>query len=52
MATNTIDISSSNNEPLSIALADDHVHYPPVVKDLFIGLSLDLEKNRWTAKYS
>ena len=34
----------------SIVPAEDHAHHPPVIEDLFMGLSLDLEKNRWTAK--
>jgi hypothetical protein len=50
MAANSIDISSRDNELNSVVTVRDDVCCPPVIKDLFIGLSTNIEKNRWTAK--
>jgi hypothetical protein len=48
MAASSIEIRSKENE-LDFVVVDD-ARYPPVIKDLFVSLSTDVEKNRWSAK--
>jgi type IV secretory pathway VirB6-like protein len=48
MATNSA--ASDNTCDRSIIIIDDNLHYPPVIKEFFSSLCLDMEKNRWSSK--
>ena len=48
MATNAA--ASNNISDRGIIIIDDNLHYPPVIKEFFSSLYLDLEKNKWSSK--
>jgi hypothetical protein len=50
MANNPLSITLNEKETDCSTNGHEHVHCPPVIKDLFVGLSIDLERNRWCAK--
>jgi hypothetical protein len=48
MATNSA--ASDNTCDRGIIIIDDNLHYPPVIKEFFSSLCLDMERNRWSSK--
>lgn len=49
MAVNPVDISSCHGERQTPIAIRNQIQCPAVIKDLFTDLSIDIEKNRWTA---
>jgi hypothetical protein len=50
MAVNPVDISSSYSERQTLIANRNQIQCPAVIKDLFMDLSIGIEKNRWVAK--
>ena len=50
MATNSNSTAFKNTSDRGMIIIDDSLHYPPVIKEFFSSLYLDVEKNKWSSK--